>query len=104
LNLPAANWQIVAQGPKGTDHLLAIVSDARRDFSVLGAQPAGPFSVVDANITSAKNIQQASASSAIANSAECQTKLKDGKQNKTNEKKCSDAYGAAILDLNEVTK
>jgi hypothetical protein len=104
LNLPASNWQIVAQGPKGTDHLLAIVSDARRDFSVLGAQPAGPFSVVDANITSAKNIQQASASSAIANSAECQTKLKDGKQNKTNEKKCSDAYGAAILDLNEVTK
>jgi hypothetical protein len=104
LNLPAANWQIVAQGPKGTDHLLAIVSDARRDFSGLGAQPAGPFSVVDANSTSAKNIQQASATSAIAASAECQAKVKDGKQAKAKEKKCSDAYGAAILDLYEVAK
>ncbi len=103
LNLPAANWQIVAQGPEGTDHLLAIVSDARRDFTGLGAKPAGPFSIVDANIAAARNIQQISASSAIATSAECQNKLSNGKQSKSNDKKCSDAYGAAILDLNEVT-
>lgn len=100
LKLPAANWQITAAGPKGTDHLLALVSDAPRDFSGLGAKPAGPFSIVDANISAARDIQLVTSSTASSASKECNSAAQ--KNNPGMEKKCSDAYGAAILSLDEV--
>lgn len=93
LRLPAPNWQIQVQGPKGKDHLLAIVSDAPRDFSGLGAKPAGPFSVLDANVSAARDIQLVT--SGQKGAKECdKSHAADGR--------CSDAYGAAILSVEEV--
>lgn len=104
LKLPAPNWQITALGPKGTDRLLAIVSDSVRDFSGLGARPAGPFSVVDANVSAARDIQLVTSSSANAASAECKNKPAAGQDAPAADDKCSDAYGAAILTLDEVAE
>lgn len=102
LKLPAPNWEIVAQGPKGKDHLLAIVSDSPRDFSKLGAKAAGPFSVVDANMRAAREIQMVTAASTSAKNPECRAQMAEGNSNSMVNKKCSDAYGAAILSLEEV--
>jgi hypothetical protein len=40
--LPRPNWQIKAGGPQGTSYLLAVLSDAPRDFSK-GMKALGPF-------------------------------------------------------------
>lgn len=39
LKLPRPDWQVVAQGPAGTDHLLVIVSDTPRDLNALTLSP-----------------------------------------------------------------
>jgi hypothetical protein len=98
LRLPRAGWQLTAQGPAGKDALLAIVTDAPRDFAKAGLKPAGPFSAVEA--VAAKDIQLVTASSAKADSGECE----DGAQrrNIVVQKSCSNAYGAALLTIEEV--
>ncbi len=39
MRLPRPDWQVVAQGPAGTDHLLVLVSDTPRDLSALTLSP-----------------------------------------------------------------
>jgi len=43
LELPRPNWRMNATGPPGSNHLLAIVSDAPRDFSAAGLKASPPF-------------------------------------------------------------
>ena len=43
LSLPRKGWEMVFEGPPGTDHFIAIVSPHERDFADLGLRPAGPF-------------------------------------------------------------
>lgn len=99
LKLPRSSWQLTAQGPAGRDTLLAIVSDAPRDFAKAGLKPAGPFSSVEAVAT--KDIQLVSSTSSEASSNECNA---DGRQQTRNlaiQKRCSNAYGAALLTIDE---
>lgn len=100
VKLPRSRWQLDAQGPAGKDTLLAIVADAPRDFAKLGLKPAGPFSTVEA--AQAKDIQLVTASSAGASSDEC----KDARvtRNLAVQKRCSTAYGAALLTIEEVVR
>jgi hypothetical protein len=100
LRLPRSDWELVAQGPAGKNHLLAIVADAPRDFAGLGMQPAGPFSVLGANPVSAKDIVLVSGSSANAASQECANG--PTKRSLAVQKKCSNAYGAALATVEEV--
>jgi hypothetical protein len=100
LRLPRADWEVTAHGPAGKNFLLAIVSDAPRDFARLGMQPAGPFSVVDATPLAAKDIVLVSGSSANASTHECaEAPLK---RSLAVQKKCSNAYGAALVTVEEV--
>ena len=39
MRLPRPDWQVVAQGPAGTDHLLVLVSDTPRNLSALTLSP-----------------------------------------------------------------
>jgi hypothetical protein len=39
LTLPRPDWQVVAQGPAGTDHMLVVISDTPRDLSALTLSP-----------------------------------------------------------------
>lgn len=100
LRLPRPSWQIKAGGPAGKNHLLAIVADAPRDFTQLGMLPAGPFSMVKASPISARDIQLVSGASVHAASPECAAPA--GKRTLQVQQRCSNAYGAAIMQLEEV--
>ena len=100
LRLPRANWMVKAGGPAGKNHLLAIVTEAPRDFSKTGLSPAGPFSIVAASNTASKDIQRAMSRSANAGSKDCDTAPAD--RTLVVQRKCSDAYGAAMIVLEEV--
>lgn len=100
LRLPRPSWELMAQGPAGKNRLLAIVADAQRDFSKAGLKPAGPFSMISASPATAKDIQLVSVSSASAESGACQ----DATQKRTLvvQQRCSNAYGAAMVTVEEV--
>jgi hypothetical protein len=100
LRLPRPNWMVTAGGPPGKNHLLAIVAESPREFAKIGMQPAGPFSIIPASASSSKDIQQATATSAHANSQECQEQ--SAKRTLMVQKRCSNAYGAAMMVLEEV--
>lgn len=100
LQLPRPAWQITAGGPVGKDHLLAIVADAPRDFAALGMQQAGPFSMVAATLAIARDIQLVTATPPQAAAAECQEAA--SKRTLVVQKRCSTAYGAAMLAIEEV--
>jgi hypothetical protein len=100
LRLPRPAWEITPAGPAGKNHLLAIVADAPRDFSKLGMQPAGPFSMVSASQATSKDIQLVTTTSAAAGSAECaEAPLK---RSLVVKQRCSNAYGAAMMVLEEI--
>lgn len=98
LRLPRAAWQLSAEGPPGKNTLLAIVTDNPRDFGSAGLAPAGAFSVLDA--VAAKDIQLVTAGAAKPAADECtdQTSMR----NLAVKKRCSTAYGAAMLTVEEV--
>lgn len=100
VRLPRQSWQLVAQGPAGKDHLLVIVADSPRDFSSIGMVPSGPFSSVAASQAAAKDIQLVTRISANAAIPECTDTKK--RNLAVMEKKCSNAYGAALLSIEEV--
>lgn len=101
LTLPRATWELAVQGPAGKDTLLAIVTESPRDFSRIGMQAAGPFSVIDSseNKDAPRDLQRATSSSANAGAGEC---LSAKTRNLVIQKRCSNAYGAAMLTLEEV--
>jgi len=100
LKLPRSDWEIVAQGPAGKNQLLAIIADAPREFGSVGLKPAGPFSMVEASTASAKDIQLVSGASAYSGSAECTEETR--KRTLAVQKKCSNAFGAALIVVEEV--
>lgn len=100
IRLPRSSWQLVAQGPAGKDHLLAIVTDSPRDFSNIGMTPSGPFSSVNASQAAAKDIQLVTRISTNAAIPECTDSRK--RNLAVVEKKCSNAYGAALMSIEEV--
>ncbi len=100
VTLPRSGWDLVAQGPAGRDRLLVIVSDAPRDLKALPLQPAGPFSIVDASPTTAKDIQLVFGGTSSAAAAEC--KEEPAKRTLAVVRRCSAAYGAALVDVEEI--
>jgi hypothetical protein len=99
LRFPRPSWKITAEGPPGKNQLLAIVADAPRDFSKLKLTPAGPFSTLQANLASAKDIQLVSGSSSGAADAECADSA--ARRNLSVAQRCSNAYGAAMVAVEE---
>jgi Domain of unknown function (DUF4384) len=96
MRLPRSMWQVMAQGPEGEDHLLAIVTDSPRDFSRIGMMPSGPFSTVSATRSSTRNIQVVTGTT---EDAACNSDIKS-RAGGTNG--CSNAYGAALATVEEV--
>ncbi|HSV52021.1 MAG TPA: caspase family protein [Burkholderiaceae bacterium] len=83
LQLPRPSWRVRAGGPAGTNHLLVVVSDAVRDLSPLAASKTGPF------VSS-------------LNDPEGRFKLGALMTRAAGTGSGSDAYGAAIVPLEEV--
>lgn len=101
LQLPRLDWQLVAQGPEGKDQLLAIVSDSPRDFSSAGMMPSGPFSSMNVSQTATKSIQLVTRVSVNAGKVECASHAKT-RNLAVVAKRCSSAYGAALMAIEEV--
>lgn len=99
LRLPRSRWQLDAQGPAGTNTLLAIVADAPKDFTQIGLKPAGPFSTAEP--AQAKDIQLVTAG-ARAGSDDCAAT--GPTRNLAVQARCSTSYGAALLRIEEVAR
>ena len=96
---PNAKWRVKANGPAGVDKLLFVVSDEPRDVAALNAEKAGPFlkSLNDAEGRSKLGAFLTSSRNSIDN--QCKPKALSGKSTK-----CSDAFGAALLDVKETNE
>ena len=98
VQFPRTSWEVVAQGPVGKDHILAIVADAPRDLGKLPVANAGPFSVVSATKDGKRGIQLVTSTSPVAVQNECASART---RNLAVMQVCSDAYGAAMAVVEE---
>ena len=92
LALPRPGWSMVAAGPPGTNHFVAVVSESQRDFSATGLQKVDPF----AEFPLAQAVQtwqmHRSASSPFIGTPACPSGASG----------CPQSYGAAIFTIDEV--
>ena len=100
LRLPRPNWEVIAGGPPGFVQLLAMVTDAPRDFTKLPLKPAGPFSIVEANSLATRDIQLVTMQAPSASNEECADEPR--KRNLVVARRCSNAYGAALVAVEEL--
>ena len=96
VQLPRSNWRVKAGGPAGTDNLLVVLTDAPRDISKLGASKAGPFVVSLNDANGRAQLGALMTTSQAGGSAQCRTAAA-----RSNAALCSDAYGAAMLAVEE---
>jgi hypothetical protein len=96
LQLPRPNWRITSAGPAGTNNLLVLVTDAPRDLSSLAAKKEGPF-MLSLNDSQGRAKLGALVTTAQASaSPECA-----GAGAQANRALCSDAFGAAMFNVQE---
>jgi hypothetical protein len=106
LQLPRQDWNVTALGPKGTDHLMVMVTETPRDFSTL-ALPAeyvsksGPFEKIQPTAQAIARIGQAAALSAAFTNKECQSQGGGGKRDLAIARHCSNVFGAAMVSVEE---
>jgi hypothetical protein len=58
LRLPRPGWELPAQGPAGTDQLLAVVVEQARNFSAVPSRTEGPFSLIETDVETAAALQK----------------------------------------------
>lgn len=98
LKLPRPNWRVGAGGPVGTNTLLVLVTDSPRDLKQLQASKAGPF-LRSLNDTAGRASMGALMSSPPMSDAQKCTTSTPAERRPTS---CSDAYGAALLSIEEI--
>lgn len=91
ISLPGAGWEIVAGGPPGPETLLVMVSDAPRDLTRLSRQAAGPFTKSLLDEAGRARLQWVLGNGTPA--AGC---------GRPGAPSCSDAFGAALLQVETV--
>ena len=104
LQLPRQDWSVTALGPKGTDHLMVMVSDTPRDFSALSlpanyVSQSGPFEKIQPTSQAVARIGQSAALSAAFNQPECQNNARQ--RDLAVAKRCSNVFGAALVSVEE---
>jgi hypothetical protein len=92
LTLPRRPWLFEAAGPPGTDHLVVIVSDSRRDFSAAGLAPGEPFPAFSLSRAAELQRAYAGATPLFAGVPACTAAP------------CPGAYGAAAFAIEEFSK
>ena len=93
IELPRIEWQMIAGGPPGTNHFIAIVSDHPRSFSNTGVQAMDMFGTFSSDQT--KDLYRAYKGTVpfFAGKASCPS-------DQTQE--CSESYGAALFSIEEI--
>ncbi len=97
LSLPRPNWRVKAGGPEGRDNLLVFVADSPRDLTSLSANKAGPFVTSLNNAAGRASLGALMSTSKTVTSQECTNNA-----SRRNNPLCSDAYGAAMVTVDEV--
>ena len=105
LQLPRADWSVTALGPRGTDHLMVMVTATARDFSALAlpaeyVSPAGPFERIQPTVAAVQHIGQIAVLSAAAGQPACQTTAVS--RDLGIAKQCSNAFGASLVSVEEI--
>ena len=90
LTLPRPGWAMVAGGPAGTNHFVAIVSEQPRDFSAAGLKKVDPFAEFPLETAAEVARSQPAEPSPFAGKPVCAAGAT-----------CSDAYGAATFTIEE---
>lgn len=104
LHLPGSDWSVTALGPKGTDHLLVMVTQTPRDFSKLALpaeyiSQAGPFERFQPNSRSVALITRIATVSAAATDSACGNAKSDRDFGVA--RSCSSAFGASQVSVEE---
>ena len=97
LQLPRANWRVKAGGPAGNNNLLVFVADGPRDLTQLGAGKVGPFSSSLNDAEGRARLGALMGTSRLVTSQACESA-----GNRKNNPLCSDAFGAAMVSVEEV--
>lgn len=93
IELPRKEWEMIAGGPPGTNHFIAIVSDEPRDFSKTGLQTNGIFGTFSSNQTTELYRSYKGSAPFFAGEIICvsdPTKI------------CSESYGAVLFSIEEI--
>jgi hypothetical protein len=93
MKLPREKWQLVAGGPEGKNSLLVVVSSSARDISKLPqSTKAGPF------VKSLNDLAGRAALGSVLSTGSLVASCVDSKSVAGD---CSDAYGAALITIEE---
>jgi hypothetical protein len=104
MTLPRKEWSVSALGPKGTDHLMVMVTETPRDFSNLAlpaqyVSQAGPFEKIQPTAAAVASIGQAATLSSALKQTECSSAAT--KRDLGVAKRCSNVYGASVFSVEE---
>ncbi len=93
IELPRKEWRMIAGGPPGTNHFVAIVSNHPRSFSNTGLQTLGMFETFSLNQTKELYRSYKGTLPFFAGRAICPSDSTSS---------CSEAYGAALFSIEEI--
>jgi hypothetical protein len=104
LALPRSDWSVTALGPRGTDHLLVMVTETARDFSALAlpaeyVSQAGPFEKIQRTPQAVARIGQIATLSAATRSPACQG---SASRDLGVARQCSNVFGASMVSVEEI--
>jgi len=91
LMLPRASWRMVAEGPAGTNHFVAIVSETPRDFVTAGLRGSESFAEFPLDVASERSAVHKGGRALFAGTPACALGAP-----------CPDRYGAAEFSIQEV--
>jgi hypothetical protein len=104
LALPRSDWSVTALGPRGTDHLLVMVTETARDFSALAlpaeyVSQAGPFEKIQRTPQAVGRIGQIATLSAATRKPACQS---SASRDLGVARQCSNVFGASLVSVEEI--
>jgi hypothetical protein len=104
LMLPRSDWSVTALGPRGTDHLLVMVTETARDFSALAlpaeyVSQAGPFEKIQRTPQAVARIGQIATLSAATRKPACQN---GASRDLGVARQCSNVFGASLVSVEEI--
>jgi hypothetical protein len=104
LQLPRPDWNVTALGPRGTDHLMVMVTATVRDFSALAlpaayVSAAGPFEKIKPTAQAVARVSQIATLSAAAGKAACRGAA--AKRDLGVSRQCSNVFGAGLVSVEE---
>jgi hypothetical protein len=104
LALPRSDWSVTALGPRGTDHLLVMVTETARDFSALAlpveyVSQSGPFEKIQRTPQAVARIGQIATLSAATSKPACQN---ISSRDLGVARQCSNVFGASLVSVEEI--